>query len=42
MPTGNMLKPWPLLAGYICLAGGAFALWVPMLGLLPLPVLPCA
>jgi len=42
MPTGNMLKPWPLLAGYICLAGGAFALWVPILGLLPLPVLPCA
>ena len=39
MSTGNMLTPGLFWAGYICLAGGAFALWLPVLGLLPLPVL---
>ena len=42
MSTGKILTPGLFWAGYICLAGGAFALWLPALGLLPLPVLAVA
>lgn len=42
MSAEKMLTPGLLWAGYVCLAGGAFALWLPMLGLLPLPVLAVA
>lgn len=39
MSAGKMLAPGLAWAGYLCLAGGAFALWLPILGVLPLPVL---
>lgn len=38
MSTGKVLAPGLAWAGYLCLAGGAFALWLPVLGVLPLPV----
>ena len=39
MSAGKLLAPGLAWAGYLCLAGGAFALWLPVLGVLPLPVL---
>lgn len=39
MSAGKLLAPGLAWAGYLCLAGGAFALWLPVLGGLPLPVL---
>lgn len=38
MSAGIMLAPGLAWAGYLCLAGGAFALWLPVLGVLPLAV----